>query len=297
VGASKTQTQILQMPDAFRSKGGRRQPVLVVVQGEEIGRRYLLNERRLILGREPERADLAIADPSVSGKHALVVVDPEGDRYGIIDLGSRNGTYVNGNPVQSGGMRDGDKIFVGATVLKFTFHDSIEEQFHGELDRLMHLDSLTGLYVRRWFDQEYPRAFTKARSARRRLCVAMMDMDGIKEVNDLHGHQLGSHCISEAGKIIKATLPLGAAGARFGGDEFVAWFTDGDLEDVLDVAESIRRKIDAFEFRKGGVVVAPTISIGVAALAPDVNGPEELLRLADDALYRAKKQGRNTVSR
>lgn len=297
MGASKTETQILQIPEGFKSKGGHRQPVLVVVQGEEIGRRYLLNERRLVVGRDPERADLVLFDPSVSGKHALLVVDADEERYGIVDLGSRNGTYVNGSPVESGGLHEGDKIFLGTTVLKFTFHDSIEEQFHGELDRLMHLDSLTGLYVRRWFDQEYPRAFVRARAEGHALWVAMLDLDGLKAINDLHGHQMGSHCIAEAGKLIKAALPAGACAARFGGDEFVAWCADGGLEDGLDLAEAIRARIEGHAFRWGDVVVAPTVSIGVAALAPDVHGAEELLRLADDALYRAKKKGRNAVSR
>ncbi len=298
MSGSKTQTQILSMPDAFRGKGGRRQPVLVVVQGEEIGRRYLLNEARLVLGRDPVGAQLVVSDPSVSARHAALSVDLDEERYAIRDLGSRNGTFVNGVRVRSGALRDGDKVFVGATVLKFTFHDSIEDRFHGELDRLMHLDSLTGLYVRRWFDQEFPRVFEQALSRGRLLCVAMMDMDGLKAVNDRHGHQLGSHCISQAGRIIKQCLPAsGAAGARFGGDEFAAWFCDAAIEDVLDVAESIRRRVQAFEFREGEVVVEPTMSIGVAALSSDVSSPEELLRLADEALYRAKKNGRNTVCR
>jgi diguanylate cyclase (GGDEF)-like protein len=297
VEGRKTQTQILQLPDAFRGRGGQRQPVLVVVQGDEIGRRYLLNERRLIVGRDPDRSDLVLADPSVSGKHAMVVVDPDTDRYGVIDLGSRNGTFVNGGRVESGSLRDGDKIFLGGTVLKFTFHDSIEEQFHGELDRLMHLDSLTGLYVRRWFDQEYPRAFERARSASRPLCLAMMDLDGLKAVNDAHGHQLGSYCVAEAGKIIKSCLPAGAAGARFGGDEFVAWFADLGIEAVLEVLERVRARIERFEFRRGDVAVRPTISIGVAELARGSASAEELLRRADDALYRAKRRGRNAVSR
>lgn len=294
---SRTQTQVLQMPDAFRSRGGRRHLVLVVVQGDEIGRRFLLNERRLVLGRDPEKADLVLSDPSVSGRHALLQVDPVGGRCRVADLGSRNGTWVNGESVETRVLVDGDKLFVGGAVLKFTFHDSIEEQFHGELDRLMHLDSLTGLYVRRWFDREFPKAFRRARQAGEGLCVAMMDLDGLKPINDAHGHQMGSHCISEAGRLIKACLPAGAAGARFGGDEFVAWLGACALDDACEVAETIRRRVEAFEFRRDGTAVAPTISIGVAALEADVHGHEELLRLADDALYRAKKAGRNTVSR
>lgn len=297
MGATRSETEILEITDAGRGDGGRRRPVLVVVRGDEIGRRFLLNEPRLVLGRNPDQADLVLADPSVSGRHALLEVDPEGERYAIGDLGSRNGTWLNGARIERGPLREGDKIFVGSTVLKFSFHDSIEERFHGELDRLIHVDSLTGLYVRRWFDREYPRAFARARAGGSRLCVAMMDLDGLKAVNDRHGHQMGSYCISEAGRLIKACLPASAAAARFGGDEFVGWLADAELDDACDVAETIRRRIESFEFRRGEIVVAPTISIGVAALVPGVGSAEELLRLADDALYRAKKRGRNVVSR
>jgi diguanylate cyclase (GGDEF)-like protein len=294
---TQTQTQALQLPEAFRSRGGPRQPVLVVVQGEEIGRRYPLETGRLVVGRDEDRVDIAIADPSVSARHALLVIDPENDRYGIVDLGSRNGTYVNGSPVETGALHDGDKIFLGTTVLKFTFHDSIEEQFHGEIERLMHLDSLSGLYVRRWFDQEFPRAFARARDGGGELSVAMMDLDGLKAINDRHGHQLGSHCIAEVGRHIKASLPAGASAARFGGDEFVAWLPGGDLGDALATAERIRRRVEEADFRRGAIAVAPTISIGVASFGPDVQGPDDLLRRADEALYRAKKAGRNAVSR
>jgi diguanylate cyclase (GGDEF)-like protein len=125
----------------------------------------------------------------------------------------------------------------------------------------------------------------------------MMDLDGLKQINDQHGHQLGSHCIAEAGKIIKVCLPDGAAGARFGGDEFVVWFADCGLEAAVQVAETIRVRIEGFEFRLESVVVAPTISIGLAALDADVRQPEDLTREADAALYRAKQAGRNAVSR
>ncbi len=293
----KSQTQILQLPERYRSRGGSRRPVLVVVQGDELGRRYPLPDGRLILGRDPDGVDLAIPDPSVSARHAMLHVDAERERFGIVDLGSRNGTYLNGAPLSNGSLREGDKVFVGTTVLKFTFHDSIEEHFHGELDRLMHLDSLTGLYVRRWFDQEYPKAFARALAREQPISLAMMDLDGLKQINDEHGHQLGSHCIAEAGRIIKACLPDGAAGARFGGDEFVVWFADCGLEAAVQVAETIRVRIESFEFRLESVVVAPTISIGLAALAADARQPDELMREADAALYRAKQAGRNAVSR
>ncbi len=297
MSSGKTQTQVLDIASKVKLAVEDREPVLVVVQGAEIGRRYRLNERRLILGRDADQANLVIDDASVSGKHVMLQVDRVSGRYGIIDLGSRNGTFVNGIRVEGGPLREGDKLFVGSTVLKFAFHDPIEEKFHGEIDQLMHVDSLTGLYVRRWFDQEYPKAFAQACKEGTPFCILMMDMDGLKAINDEHGHQLGSHSISETGKIIKACIETNGFAARFGGDEFVAWVTPCELEQAIDGAEDIRQRIEAFRFELDGIVVAPTISIGVAELEPGIEGPEALMRIGDDALYRAKKAGRNTVSR
>jgi diguanylate cyclase (GGDEF)-like protein len=238
-----------------------------------------------------------IEDPSVAGNHAAVQVDPDAGRYGLIDLASRNGTYLNGRRVESSALRDGDKVFMGKTVLKFTFHDPIEEDYHSRLDQLIHVDSLTGLRVRRWFDAEFPKEFERAREAARPLCVLMMDMDGLKAINDHHGHQMGSYCISEAGKLIRRAIEPNGHGARFGGDEFVGFLRNCGIEDAVEVAEGIRRDIEAHEFCREGVRVAPTISIGVAEMSTDVTSAEQLTRLADDALYRAKKAGRNSVCR
>ena len=292
----KGETVVLEKPDWAADRDEQHSAVLVVVQGREIGRRYLLNQPRLILGRDAERADLLIEDAGVSGKHALVQGDKASGRYGLIDLGSLNGTFLNGRPVESSALREGDKIFVGETVLKFTFHGSIEDDYHSQLNEIMHVDSLSGLYVRRWFDREYPRAFERAVAGGCALSVLMMDMDGLKAINDQHGHQLGSWCIAETGKLIKRELGEHGVGARFGGDEFAAYLPGAGIETALRCAESIRMAVEQFEFHRDEIVVAPTISIGVALLSPQIAGAEELLRHADDALYRAKRGGRNAVA-
>ena len=87
-----------------------------------------------------------------------------------------------------------------------------------------------------------------------------------------------------------------AAGARFGGDEYVAILIGCEPADALDVAEHIRVQVETHEFRVEDVVVAPTITIGVAAMEAGSETPDALLHRADDALYRAKKTGRNCVS-
>jgi len=291
----RTETLTLRNPSATGVRPGCPRPVLIVVQGEELGRRYVIGEHCSVLGREPGDGELAIADPGVSARHARIEANVREESYTIIDLGSRNGTYVNGSAVAAHALSEGDKIWLGSTVLKFTFHDSIEERFHGELDRLISEDSLSGLYQRRWVDIEYPKAFAQARSSNAHFSVLMMDMDGLKGINDAHGHLMGSHCIAEVGKLIKGCLRAAAAGARFGGDEFMAFVPDVELDDAIALADEIRRRVESFRFPLPPGVRKPTISIGVAALSPAVTTPDDLMRLADDALYRAKKKGGNTV--
>ncbi len=290
----RSKTKIISLEARPQQDTAALTPALVVVQGEEIGRRYALDAGKRILGRDSGQADLVIRDESVSGKHVMIQCSPEAGRFGLVDLGSLNGTLLNGHKVESAALRDGDKIFIGETVLKFTLHDAIEEDYHRQVNHLMHVDSLTGLYMRRWFDSEYPKAFELARRSSSELCVLMLDMDGLKAINDQHGHQLGSYCISETGKMIKELIEGLGMGSRFGGDEFVI-FLHCNLEDATDVAERIRVAIDRFEFRKGEIRVAPTISIGVARLLATMKHADQLTQVADEALYAAKKAGRNMV--
>ena len=175
-------------------------------------------------------------------------------------------------------------------------HDSIESDYMSQIDQLMHVDSLTGLYVRRFFDHEYPKDFERAKAANRKFALMMMDMDGLKAVNDQHGHQLGSFCISETGKIILRKIKPHGVGCRFGGDEFVVYVRECSLEEAMRMAENIRGAVDTFDFTHGDITVAPTISIGVAVLTPEIASAERLARIADEALYRAKEAGRNTVA-
>ncbi len=295
---SKSQTLVSNLAAQLKAAADERlMPVLVIVRGEELGHRYPLTEKRYIIGRDRNRATLVVADPVISGRHALLQVDRDTGSFEVADLASRNGTFVNGVRIEAATLCEGDKIFMGGTVFKFTLHDSIEEDYHAQIDELINIDSLTGLYVRRWFDTEFPKVFKEARSKGRELCALMLDLDGLKAVNDEHGHQMGSYCIAESGKIIRQHLDQEGIGARFGGDEFVAFLVDRGEEDGLKLAEEIRQAIETFDFRWKDIVVNPTISIGIAALSSSIKNHEDLLRLADEALYRAKELGRNAIAR
>ena len=274
----------------------RRTPGLVVVHGAEIGRRHPLPAGGLVIGRDPLQVGLVLADPAVSARHCSVELEPETGAFRVADLGSRNGTYVNGEKVAERTLAEGDKIFVGETVLRFSLQDAIEESFHAQIETLMNVDALTGLLVKRAFDLELARSFETARRTGGALVLLMMDLDGLKSINDNRGHQMGSLCIAEVGKIIGEEIaPVGRA-CRYGGDEFIAYVEMPDAG-AAQVAERVRARVESFEFIRDGVRVHSTISIGLSELHGSLATPDHLLQAADEALYRAKRAGRNRVAR
>lgn len=275
----------------------RRSPGLVVVAGADIGKRHSLPAAGLVIGRDPQVAGLVLVDPAVSARHCVVEADGDTSGFRVSDLGSRNGTFVNGEKVEERSLAEGDKIFVGETVLRFSLQDAIEETFHDKIDVLMNVDALTGLLVKRAFDLELARAFEGAKRANAPLSLLMMDLDGLKSINDVRGHQMGSLCIAEVGKIILQELAGVGRACRYGGDEFIAFVEAQGVEGAVAVAERIRARVEGYEFIRDGVRVATTISIGAAELNGGLPTPDHLLQIADEALYRAKHAGRNRVSR
>lgn len=274
----------------------RRTPGLVVVHGAEIGKRHPLPAGGLVIGRDPLQVGLVLADPAVSARHCSVEIEPESGAFRVADLGSRNGTYVNGEKFAERTLAEGDKIFVGETVLRFSLQDAIEESFHQQIETLMNVDALTGLLVKRAFDLELARSFETARRTGGALVLLMMDLDGLKSINDNRGHQMGSLCIAEVGKIVGQEIaPVGRA-CRYGGDEFIA-YVEVRESDAAQVAERIRTRVESYEFIRDGVRVHSTISIGLAELQASLATPDHLLQSADEALYRAKRAGRNRVAR
>jgi diguanylate cyclase (GGDEF)-like protein len=134
------------------------------------------------------------------------------------------------------------------------------------------------------------------------FCVLMMDLDYFKEVNDTFGHLVGSETLEEVGAVIKQTLRAGDVGARFGGEEFAAFLLDADYAQGMVAAERVRAAIEEHDFpavRRGSTEPSRkhkiTISIGVAGFPEDGRDPIQLVELADSALYRAKRSGRNCV--
>lgn len=270
---------------------------LLVVQGAEVDLgRHVLLDRPITLGRD-ERVDLTLSDGSISRAHCTVERDPGSGRYVLVDLGSTNGTAVNGVRVRDRiELNAGDKIFLGASVIRFSYSDAFDVEFHSRLEEMVSTDPLTGMSSKRQYDATYQVLVDRTVAEESPLAVVVVDMDGLKAINDTHGHEFGSFAIAEVGNILRDELERHGYLCRFGGDEFVGCFPGLDKAAVVAMAEKVRDRVDHHLFVKDGIVVKPTVSIGVAHFPDDVTDATQLFNAADQAMYRAKKGGKNRVA-
>jgi diguanylate cyclase (GGDEF)-like protein len=274
----------------------RRFASLLVVQGAEadLGL-HVVCDRPIVLGRDPD-VELPLRDGSTSRRHCVVERVGAAGRYLLRDLGSTNGTHVNGAKVEGELMLDeGDKIFLGASVVRFSYADRVDVEYHAKLDEMVGTDALTGLMSRRRFDAEFAAAVEVSKAEAAPLAVLVMDMDGLKRINDTHGHTMGGFAISEAAALIRAEVEGTGETCRYGGDEFVSFLRGKDKTEAVALAQRICDAVAQHRFEKDAIVVDPTISIGVSALPEDGASAAELFKVADQALYRAKGAGRNQV--
>lgn len=278
-------------------------PALVFLSGDLIAVPIPLEREEVILGRALE-ADVRVNDTKVSRRHAKInkVLDPATNQYEFVltDFGSKNGTLVNGQKVSQEVLQNGDKITLGEHLLRFDLLDEIDREYQHQIHRLISHDDLTGLLSSRSFFSELKREAARAKSEDRPFCVLMMDVDHFKNVNDTYGHLTGSKTLEEIGAAIIGIMRSGDAAARFGGEEFAAFLLDAEVPQAMIAAQRIRSVIESHNFsviRTGKPVDTHhvTISIGISAFPFDSSDPIELVEMADSALYRAKREGRNRV--
>jgi diguanylate cyclase (GGDEF)-like protein len=217
------------------------------------------------------------------------------------DLGSANGTYVDGEKITAQPLADGVKLRIGeTTVFRFTRYDRAEEAAQRQLLEEALRDGLTGAFNRRYFMQRLEAEVRYADRHRQSLCLAMLDLDDFKRLNDEHGHQAGDRVLVQLVEAIDGALRAEDVMARFGGEEFVVLARNIPLGGALVVADRLRNVIANNLFLHAGKTLAVTVSVGVAAYP--IAGVEteqaavRLVELADAALYRAKRSGKNRVA-
>jgi diguanylate cyclase (GGDEF)-like protein len=163
------------------------------------------------------------------------------------------------------------------------------------LEKLAVTDGLTGLYNRKKLDEVLSDQFARFLRNRRPYAVLMLDLDNFKSINDTHGHAVGDEVLVVLAAILKQSVRNIDHVARYGGEEFVVVLIESAPNAALDVAERIRSVVEVPRVIAGDKLISVTVSLGVSSCRMGDDGPEQALARADQALYEAKRAGRNQV--
>jgi len=198
-----------------------------------------------------------------------------------------------------------NRSMIDSIRLNFELEAEIDERKKAEqrLIEISKLDGLTGLANRNHFDTVLEEEFRRAKRAEYPISLILMDLDYFKAYNDTYGHPAGDTCLQRVSATIgRAAKRPGDVAARYGGEELALVLPGANADNAAAVAESIRADIEGLGIPHGASDVAEvavvTTSSGVATIVPDRSAePAMLVQLADEALYRAKREGRNRVVR
>lgn len=251
--------------------------------------------RQILIGRD-ESAELRINDLTVSKRHARVVVEPDG-AITVHDLGSTNGTAVNTHPISRAALEPGDQLEIGGVSLRL---DLLTEDELQHLARVVarleaaNRDPLTGLLTRAWLDDELPALIERYERNGLPVSCAFVDVDHFKHVNDTFTHAVGDEVLSAIARLLMLGVRDADPCVRYGGEEIVLFLPGSDEVQATEVADRIRRSIAAHDWARTAAELRVTASFGVAQLDQD----EDIgawIRRADEAMYVAKRGGRNRV--
>jgi two-component system cell cycle response regulator len=276
--------------------------MLTVIQGNEtdFGKTYGFTQDRILIGREQKKestvVNIAFNDLKISKVHCEIKAIKNDDLEQIVikDLGSTNGTYVNGEMIRKRILNPGDKISVGETILRFGYNDEIEEEYHSRLFTFAATDALTGLYNRRYILNELEKQHKIAKRNELMFSLVIIDIDDFKQVNDTFGHPAGDEFLKKFAFVITHSLREQDIPGRVGGEEFLIILPETDIDGAFHLANRIRKRIQETELIYNGNTIKTTISAGVSQY--DFNTDSQtLFRFADHALYKAKQSGKNMV--
>jgi len=275
-------------------RGGRRdRAYVIVIAGPNVGEMFKL-ESISEIGRGGT-VRVRLTDTEISRRHARLLI--EGDSVYVEDLGSTNGTFVNGEAIDRRLLQDGDKIQVGTTtILKFSYHDELEEQFQRRMYDAALRDGPTGAFNKKYFLDRLESELAYAVRHGSPLALVLFDLDHFKKVNDGFGHLAGDYVLKTMAGGILESVRKEDVFARYGGEEFAMLSRGLDAAAGEVFAERLRAWVAAYPFVFEGAKLPITVSVGVTAL-PETPCEDPLVMIgqADKALYAAKSGGRNQV--
>ncbi len=178
-------------------------------------------------------------------------------------------------------------ISLAATIFYSKRKDTMDEFLRYN----MYHDSLTGLYNRRFLERQMEQY---AESSKKDFVICMLDIDFFKKINDTYGHSVGDVVLTKLSDVMKEIIGKNNLAIRWGGEEFILYFPDSSLENVYPIVENLRKRIEDMVIETAEHRIQVTVTIGVE-MGRAKRNYQKVIRLADEKLYRGKKQGRNRV--
>jgi diguanylate cyclase (GGDEF)-like protein len=274
-------------------------PAITRILGPRIGETVAVPSERpagVVVGRGPG-CNVRLDDDTVSRHHCRIHVEPDGSVI-LTDLGSTNGTLVNGRRVEQVVLAEGDKVQVGtSTVFRYSLNDRLDENYLEHLYQMSIRDTLTGLLNRRYLVECLERDLALARRYRLPIGLILVDADHFKAINDTLGHAVGDDVLRGLADLLQGMQRAESILARHGGEEFAVLLRNVDPPGCEVFAERMRVAVEQGRIRAAGEDVRLTVSLGVAVTTLDgVDQPGPLMERADQYLYLSKMRGRNCVT-
>lgn len=272
----------------------RDRAVLLRMDGVLAGQVFTIGASPCTFGRHPTN-QVRLDDAGISRFHAQIVTLH--GQYWVEDLSSKNGTFVQGRPIQRASVQDGDWIQLGPRVgFRFSLTDSRQELLLRRLYESSTRDALTGAYNRKHFDERLRTEIAFAARHRTEASLILFDIDHFKNVNDTFGHQAGDAVLRQVAMLVGRRLRTEDVFARVGGEEFAVVLRGIDRAGAARAAERIRATVASVPIVFECQPIPVTLSAGCASVRCSLERtPEEVLAIADRRLYEAKRTGRNRV--
>lgn len=269
-------------------------PILLRLDGVQAGEVMSLGLLPATIGRHPG-CRIVVDDAGVSRQHATISLAEE--RLFIEDLGSRNGTFIEGERITRAELSDGCLVQIGLHVgFRYTLVDERQEQLLRQLYRSSTRDALTSVYNRRHFDDRLVAEVAYARRHSTDVSLIIVDIDFFKRINDSHGHASGDTVLRQVALTLQHQLRVEDVLSRVGGEEFAIILRGIGNAGAARLGERLRSAVAETPAMSQGISIPVTISVGCATLSElEAANEQTLFSTADTRLYAAKRQGRNQV--
>jgi len=285
---------------APRAPSADRRPYLLVLSGPQFGEMFPLDHGiEQVLGREGD-CHIRLRDAGVSRRHATIFPASDGAR--VRDLGSQNGTFVDGIRVSDCRLKDGQRLHLGMhSSLKYLLCDDVEIEYQRRVAEGALQDPLTGLYNRRHFKHRLSSELAAVQRHGRPLSILLVDVDDFGRVNDAHGQVAGDEALRMIAHVVKGAVRREDVLARLGSEDFAVLARETPMAGGRALADRIRKAVERSRLSFRGQDLSLTVTAGLAVVTGIVTyvpgkTDQAALAAAESALKEARQAGRNCVA-